>query len=179
MKNRSAFGWAELLEGVLLIVLGIVTFTRPDGALTGFVLFYGIMAVIMGIVDILLYVRMERYVGFGPVVSLISGILSVMTGLMLLVYPTAGKLAVTILFPLWFIAHCISRLANLGRIRFFSGNFTYYFTLVLNIIGLVLGMLMLIDPWISLLSIRFIVGFYLTLLGVDCIILAVSGVGTK
>ena len=179
MKNRSAFGWAELLEGVLLIVLGIVTFTRPDGALTGFVLFYGIMAVIMGIVDILLYVRMERYVGFGPVVSLISGILSVMTGLMLLVYPTAGKLAVTILFPLWFIAHCISRLANLGRIRFFSGNFTYYFTLVLNIIGLVIGMLMLIDPWFSLLSIRFIVGFYLTLLGIDCIILAVSGIGTK
>ena len=80
----------------------------------------------------------------------------------------------TILFPLWFIAHCISRLPNLNTVRLLSGSFTYYFTLILNIIGLILGTLMLIDPWISLLSIRYIVSFYLLLLGIDCIILAVS-----
>lgn len=107
MRDRSSFDWLELIEGILLIALGVLTFMRPDGAITGIVVVYGVMAVIMGIADILLYVRLERYTGFGPVVSLISGILSVMTGLMLLIYPTAGKIILTVLFPIWFIAHCI------------------------------------------------------------------------
>ncbi len=51
-------------------------------------------------------------------------------------------------------------------------------TLTLNILGLVLGM-MILDPWFSLLSIRFIISIYLLLLGVDCIILAFSKVGTR
>lgn len=95
------------------------------------------------------------YTGFGPVISLISGTLSVMTGVMLLVYPNAGRIVMTLLFPLWFIAHCVSRLSNLNTIRAFSGEFMYIFTLVLNIIGLVLGALMLINPWFSWLSVRY------------------------
>ena len=39
------------------------------------------------------------YTGFGPVISLISGTLSVMTGVMLLVYPNAGRIVMTLLFP--------------------------------------------------------------------------------
>ena len=178
MKRRSGFGWLELIEGILLIALGCYTFARPDRALTGFIVVYGIFAIAMGVADILLYIRVERYHGFGPVVSLISGALSVMAGVMLLVYPNAGKLVMSFLFPLWFIAHCISRLANLNKIRFFAGAFTYYFTLILNILGLVLGM-MILDPWLSLLSIRFIISIYLLLLGVDCIILAFSKVRTR
>lgn len=178
MKKWSGFGWLEFVEGVLLLLLSIFTLLRPDSALTGFVVAYGVAAIIMGAADILLYVKVSRFTGFGPIVSLLSGTLSVMAGVMLLVYPNAGKLVMSFLFPLWFIAHCISRLANLNKIRFFAGAFTYYFTLILNILGLVLGM-MILDPWLSLLSIRFIISIYLLLLGVDCIILAFSKVRTR
>lgn len=177
MRRRSGFGWLDFVEGLLLILLGVFTLLYPDSALTGFVVVYGVAAVVMGVADILLYIRVSRFTGFGPIVSLLSGTLSVMAGVMLLVYPNAGKLVLSFLFPLWFIAHCISRMANLNKIRFFAGEFTYYFTLILNILGLVLGMLMLLDPWFSLLSLRVIVSFYLILLGVDCVILAFSKIG--
>ena len=179
MKRRSGFGWLELIEGILLIVLGGYTLMRPEHALTGMIVLFGAAAVVMGIADIMLYVRVERYTGFGPVVSLISGTLSVMTGVMLLVYPNAGRIVMTLLFPLWFIAHCVSRLSNLNTIRAFSGEFMYIFTLVLNIIGLVLGALMLINPWFSWLSVRYIISFYLILLGIDCIALAFSRIGSR
>ena len=177
MRRRSGFGWLDFVEGLLLILLGVFTLLHPDSALTGFVVAYGIAAVVMGVADILLYVRVSRFTGFGPIVSLLSGTLSVMAGVMLLVYPNAGKLVLSFLFPLWFIAHCISRMANLNKIRLFAGEFAYYFTLILNILGLVLGMLMLLDPWFSLLSLRVIVSSYLILLGVDCVILAFSKIG--
>lgn len=179
MKRRSGFGWLELIDGILLIALGCYTFACPDRALTGFIVAYGIFAIAMGVADILLYIRVERYHGFGPVVSLISGALSVMAGVMLLVYPNAGKWVLSLLFPLWFIAHCISRLAGLNAVSFFAGRAAYWFTLILNILGLILGAMMLFDPWVSLLSLQYIVAVYLVLLGADCILLAFSRIGSR
>ena len=69
MRRRSGFGWMEFIEGLLLLGLGSYTFAQPDRALTGFIVMYGIVAVTMGIADILLYVRVERFTGFGPIVS--------------------------------------------------------------------------------------------------------------
>ena len=133
----------------------------------------------MGVADILLYIRVERFTGFGPIISLVSGALSVMTGVMLLVYPNAGKWVMSLLFPLWFLTHCISRLAGLRTVRLLASRFTYWFTLVMNVLGLALGVMMLAQPWVSLLSLEYLVSFYLMLLGVDCIILACSRLGSR
>lgn len=113
MKKLSGFGWLELIAGIAFVVLGIWAFMHPQVAMTGMVLAYGMAAVIMGIADIIMYIQIERYTGLSPVISLISGILSVMSGIMLLVYPAAGALVLTLLFPIWFIAHCISKLTHL------------------------------------------------------------------
>lgn len=179
MRRRSKFGWMELIIGILLIVLGIFTFLRPGSVLTGAVLVYGVFALITGIADIVFYVKMERHTGFGPVVALVSGILSVIAGLLVMVYPGAAAWALTIFFPLWFIMHCISRLTHLGIIRYVAGNGYYYFSLVLNIIGLVLGFLMLLQPALAFLSMGFVIGAYLILLGIDSLVLAFSDVGYK
>ena len=55
----------------------------------------------------------------------------------------------------------------------------YYFTLIMNVLGLILGGLMLVDPLVSWLSARYLVSFYLILLGVDCVILAFSKLGSR
>src|SRR5699024_11622474 len=111
-------------------------------------------AVVMGIADIILYIQMERYTGFDPMLSLVSGILSVMAGVMLVVYPRTGVLVLTVLFPIWFIAHCISWLAHLNRFRFVVATGIIYFSLVIRIIGLILGCLMLLIPLITLNVVR-------------------------
>ena len=178
MRRRSGFGWFELIVGILLIILGVFTFVKPGSVLTGVVIIYGILAVITGISDIVFYVRMEQHIGFGPTVSLISGILSVMAGMMLLVYPNAGKWILALLLPIWFIAHCISRLSHLNIVRYTAGNFYYYFSLIMNILGLVLGFLMLFQPAVSILSFGMIIGIYLILLGIDSIIVALSKLGS-
>ena len=128
---------------------------------------------------IIMYIQVERYTGFGPYLSLIPGILSIMSGVMLLIYPGAGMAVLTILFPIWFIAHCISRLAHLGVIRFLSGAGEYYFTLIVNIIGLILGFLMILRPMLSLTAVGCIAGAYLILLGIDSVVMAVSRMGTR
>lgn len=165
----------ELAVGALLILLGIFTFLRPGSLLTGIVAIYGVIALITGIDDILTYIRLERYTGFAPLVSLISGILSVMCGCMLLLYPDAGKWILSLLFPLWFMAHCISRLAHTYIIRMAGRKLLYYFALIVNIAGLVLGFLMFFNPVLTFMTMRFmgyVVAVYLILLGIDSIVAA-------
>ena len=179
MRKRSAFGWLELIIGIIMVFLGVFIFVHPETALTGIVILYGIIAVVMGISDIMFYVKMERYTGFGPAVSLISGIFSVMAGIMLLVYPSAGKWILVLLLPIWFIAHCISRLSHLSIIRIMAGSFFYYFTLIMNIIGIIVGCMMIINPVISLFTAGFLIGIYFILSGLDSIVMAVSKIGLR
>lgn len=49
MRRRSGYGWFELIIGILLVILGIFTFIRPENTLTGIVIVYGLIAVITGI----------------------------------------------------------------------------------------------------------------------------------
>ena len=78
MKRQSDIGWFELVMGLILIILGIVIMRQPVGVLTWIVILCGLIAVISGIGDIVLYVKMERFTGFGPVISLVTGILGIM-----------------------------------------------------------------------------------------------------
>lgn len=64
MKRQSDIGWFELIMGLILIILGIVIMRQPVGVLTWIVILCGVIAVISGIGDIVLYVKMERFTGF-------------------------------------------------------------------------------------------------------------------
>lgn len=179
MRRRSGFGWLELVIGIVLIGLGVLAFARPDLALTGLVFAYGVAAVVMGVADLILFIQVERHTGFGPMLSLVSGVLSVMSGLMLAAFPGTGVIVLTVLFPIWFIAHCVSRLAHLGHIRFVAGEGIYWFTLIVNLIGLLMGVLMVFRPLFALSTLRFLAAAYLILLGVDSVVMAVSRMGMR
>ena len=72
MRRRSRYGWLELIEGILLILLGIYTLCNPGGMLRGITFAYGFLAVITGISDIVFYAKTERYIGFGPTIALVK-----------------------------------------------------------------------------------------------------------
>lgn len=178
MRRRNGIRWGELIVGALLLLLGVFTLLWPEHILTGAVVIYGLIAVVLGVEDILVYMRLARFAGLRPVLSLITGILSVMCGVMLLANPDAGKWALTVLFPIWFLAHCISGLTNAGLTRLLCGRFYYGFTLTLNILGLFLGFLMLLSPALSFLTLRsvaYLAALYLILFGGERIVLAFLG----
>ena len=175
MNRRSDIGWFELIVGIILIIFGVVIMRQPVGVLTWIVILCGVLAILSGIGDIVLYVKMEHFTGFGPIVSLVTGILSVMAGFMLAAHPEAGNWALAMILPIWIIAHCISRLSHLNYVRFRLGTTYYYLTMIVNILGLIAGILLVFRPAITIFSIGFLVGLYLILEGIDCIMAALGG----
>lgn len=178
MRNRSGFGWIEFITGVCMILLGIFSLTSPGSMFASLTILYGVIAIITGVCDIVFYIKAERYTGFGPVVALVCGILSVMAGVMLLTHPEAGVWAASILFPLWFITHCVSRLSHLDLIRITAGTFYFYFSLVVNVLGLILGASMMFEPVFTIFAAGVLIGIYLILSGIESIVLAFSEMGS-
>ena len=164
--------WWELIAGIVMIALGIASLARPSLAVTGLVYAYGAAGVIVGVADILRYIRVERYTGFGPMVSLVAGVLSVMAGVVILVNPRVGMAVFSLLFALWFITHCVSRLASLSWLRFVAGRGAYYAALVLNLMGLVLGAVLVVLPTASILTLGYLAAVYLIVLGVESLVMA-------
>lgn len=176
MRERTPWyrrvNWWELIAGIVMIALGIASLARPSLAVTGLVYAYGAAGVIVGVTDILRYIRVERYTGFGPIVSLVAGVLSVMAGVVILVNPRVGMAVFSLLFALWFITHCVSRLASLSWLRFVAGRGAYYAALVLNLIGLVLGVLLVVLPAASVLTLGYLTAVYLIVLGAESLVMA-------
>lgn len=170
MKKRYIFGIVELVLGFLFLLLGVFTFMNPDRALTTFVYVYGIAAIVGGIAGIVFYIMLERRTGFGATGSLISGILDILLGLLLVFNVWAGRFALTLIFPFWFIFLCISRLCSLGFIRRYAGKGEYWLTLIVNVLGLLLGFGLLFNPLASMLSLTYLIALYLVFGGVEIIV---------
>ena len=166
MNRRSDIGWLELIVGIILIIFGVVIMRQPVGVLTWIVILCGVLAILSGIGDIVLYVKMEHFTGFGPIVSLVTGILSVMAGFMLAAHPEAGN---------WAIAHCISRLSHLQYMKMHYGMTYYTISLILNILGLLVGILLIFRPMITILSMGVLVGGFMIIEGVELILVGLDG----
>lgn len=84
--------WMLLLEGVLGILTGIITFIFP--AMTGFVLLYLIAgwAVATGLLEIIAAIRLRKEISNEWLLGL-SGVVSILFGLLIAFWPLEGAIA--------------------------------------------------------------------------------------
>lgn len=90
--------WPLVLEGLVGVLAGLIAFFWPGAATLGLLLLIGAWAVVTGIFEIIAAVRLREEIE-GEWLMMISGVLSVLFGLALFIWPAAGVLAVT-----WMIA---------------------------------------------------------------------------
>ena len=77
MRKHSLFIYFELLLGIILFIAGVMSFIAPVDSLYFFSVLFGIIVILYGVTDVIVYIRLERYTAFAPMLSLISGILQV------------------------------------------------------------------------------------------------------
>jgi len=90
--------WWLLLQGICGIGIGVITFFTPG--ITAYVLgiFVGAWAIVTGIFEIMAAVQMRRNVP-GEIFMVVAGVLSIVLGAAIFLFPGAGLLAVV-----WFVA---------------------------------------------------------------------------
>jgi len=124
-RNRSSAreppGWALLIQGVLSIVAGCLAFFIPG--LTALALLYliGGWAIATGVLSIVAAIRLRKQIT-GEWVMVLSGVLSIIFGILLFAFPGPGALAVLIWIGAYAVVFGIMLIALGVRLRRIARN---------------------------------------------------------
>jgi uncharacterized membrane protein HdeD (DUF308 family) len=113
--------WAVLLEGLAGILIGIMTFFWPAMTALALLYFIAAWAVITGIFEIVAAIEF-RHVIPGEWAMIVGGLLSVLLGVLLFVFPAAGALGFVWLVGIYAIAAGITEMIFAFRLRGLGRN---------------------------------------------------------
>jgi uncharacterized membrane protein HdeD (DUF308 family) len=124
LRDRTYYQWwLLLLEGIVGITAGVLTFIWPE--ITGLVLLYVIAAwaVVTGILEIIAAIRLREEMT-GEWLLVLGGIVSVIFGVLLVIQPQAGALAVAWIIGIYAIFFGIVLLILSLRLRSWYEEYT-------------------------------------------------------
>lgn len=86
--------WVTVLEGIAGIVVGIVTFLWPDLTALTLLTIIGVWAIFTGVMEIVGAIQLRKVIE-GEWLYILSGIASVIFGVLVILFPGAGALSLT------------------------------------------------------------------------------------
>jgi uncharacterized membrane protein HdeD (DUF308 family) len=123
-----------LLEGVLLVIAGVVALVYPYLASVALVFLLGWILIVSGVLQGVALIGARDAPHFW--LQLISAVLAILIGLLLLRNPDAGLLIMTVLLIVFFIVEGVSKVIFALNIRPFVG---WGWVLISGIVGILLG----------------------------------------
>ena len=121
-RTQAERRWPLVLEGLVGIAAGVLTFIWPGAATLALLIIIGAWAFVTGIFEIVAAIRLREEIE-GEWLLLVSGLLSVLFGIAIAIWPAAGLVAVTWLIGAYSIVFGILlivlgfRLRNWGKQR--------------------------------------------------------------
>ena len=155
--------WLVLIEGILLIIIGIWLFQQPVGAITTIVFILGLYWIISGIFNFIRLFWDRRAWGW----KIFTGIIGILAGYFVISYPlgSTAVIGVTLIYFLGFIGIFVG-IGNL--IQAFTG--AGWGTGILGVVSIILGVLLLMNSGIATLSLPWALGLMAIFGGILAII---------
>ena len=108
--------WPLVLGGILGIGLGVLTFARPAAMGEALVYVVGFWAIVTGLLEAVAAIRLRDLISNEWLMGL-SGVLSIIFGVLVVAEPNAGALALVYLFGFYAILAGISQISLGFRLR--------------------------------------------------------------
>ena len=168
------WGWLLAL-GILMIILGVVAMATPVVATIAIQVMLGWLLVISGIAEGIHAFMVKEWRGF--LLELLSAVLYLGVGLLLLVDPLKGALALTLILAVFLLVEGIFKIITALRVRDHRG---WGWLLASGIVSVVLGVLIWKQwPTSGLWVIGLLVGIQLLFTGWSLVMLALVARGHR
>jgi uncharacterized membrane protein HdeD (DUF308 family) len=116
------FGWL-IVVGLLGIAAGVVTFMRPGVTAVTLLVYIAVWAIAMGVFQVAAAIRLRKEIE-GEWMLLLSGVLSVVFGVLMAIYPGAGALAMLSLIAAYAFVFGVLLIVLGVRLRSHAGRKT-------------------------------------------------------
>lgn len=135
--------WFLLLKGILTIILGIFMLLRPETALHAFGIIAGIAIGLSGIFLVAGSITHMR-ANYEWTWWLLEGLIDLLVGIILILYPAWAASAIVILLAVWIILMGIIQVITSINIQYYmTGNIIFIFG---GVVAIIFGVLLLLNP---------------------------------
>lgn len=165
----------SLISSILLFVFGLLMAINSEAFLKTMTIILGVILIIIGVFPIFEYFRTKGSLGAG--IGLISGIFSVVCGLMFLFNEDMLMILVPVFIGVWMIINGINKIQLALQLRDDNEN-TWIITFIYSIIIVILGGFFVIKPVSGANIVATTVGIILCIYAifdiVDCVLIKIK-----
>lgn len=165
----AAAWWLTLVRAVLLVLFGIVTLAAPGITLLALVLVFGVYAVGDGVAAVVMGVRLRATdPTWGWIVA--QGVVSVLAGVVALVWPGLSALGLLYVIAFWAIMLGASAISHAVRGRHVDDRWGW--ALAKGALDVLFGVVLIASPAAGILALLWLVGVFTVAGGVVLAVLA-------
>ena len=116
MRRQLSLWWLVVLEGVAGIILGLLTFRSPDITALILLSFIAAWSIVTGIFEIATALRLRKVIA-NEWLLILSGVVSIIFGILLIAQPSAGAISIVWLLGAYTLLFGILMLMLALRVR--------------------------------------------------------------
>ena len=152
---------------IIFLLLGIIFLIYPNISIQ--VVAYLIAFILIGSGIYLIGLEFTNRIIFFPMDTLFNGIISVILGTIILIYPNIFQIIIPIMLGTYFILDSIFKLKVITFLRRID-NTSWIFTLLLTILSIICGIILIVNPIDSSIAIALFAGIILIVYSITGII---------
>ncbi len=166
----------SMISSVLLFLFGLILAVNAEGFIKSITVTIGVILLLIGVFPVIDYFRYRKD-GLGASVGLISGIFSIVCGLMLLINEDLLMILIPVFIGVWMIINGINKIQVSFEIKDL-GEKSWVITFIYSILIMVLGGYFIVNPISGATTVTSFIGIILCIYAVldiiDCIIIKVK-----
>jgi uncharacterized membrane protein HdeD (DUF308 family) len=159
LRPIARYWWLWVLFGALTVIAGVIALANPGLSLLTIALLFGCYLIVGGFFDVLAGLTADHADAARRVFAVLLGVLALIAGVIVLVRPGAGLLALVLVVGIYLIVAGVLELASA------FGDPQPWLGALLGLLNLALGIVILAVPGLSLVTFAVLFGIGLVVRG--------------
>ncbi len=149
---------SSIITSILMIIVAILLITQPLKTIEWIVIFFGIIIIIDGIFDFINYFKSDKEIRLYSF-DLVEGLLEILAVVLIILNRNILIAFFPLMLGIWMIVKNIIKIQLSLNLKQVYEN--WYLLLIAAILSLILGILIILNPFSSAITITFIAGIFL------------------
>ena len=167
IKKLNSFINSSICISIMFIIIGIIMVIMPKMSLEILGVILSVILIINGVILMITDIKLNN--NFIPVDILPASILSILLGIMMLIYPNILSIIIPLMLGTWFIMTSIFKIRltlYLSKIQ----NTPWILLMLISILSIVCGFILILNPIDSSVAITLFIGIVIIVYAISDII---------